>query len=232
MNPGFAVVHGVGRVPEFLADGERVEVHVVELHVRQRRHGVGGVGVGLLRREERADARALDGHLERRGRRGGGGHGQNAGGLVVARGLGKAVRLLGVVHVAVVGGHVDVVERDGRRGLLGRDADEMVVSNASTSTACTFSGTVTEPLRLSTDTSTEAVFPSVERGRLEELHLQSLRLDVVVAVERLRDVDEARSRASYSTPSTLMPRLFMMAAWKSTARAEVPFCADESANAT
>ena len=37
---------------------------------------------------------------------------------------------------------------------------EMVVSNAATSTACTFSGTVTEPLRLSTDTSTEAALPS------------------------------------------------------------------------
>ena len=37
---------------------------------------------------------------------------------------------------------------------------EMDVSNASASTDCTFSGTVTEPLRLSTDTSTLAALPS------------------------------------------------------------------------
>ncbi len=45
---------------------------------------------------------------------------------------------------------------------------------------------------MSTDTSTDAALPSSRGVTAEELDLQSLRRDVVVAVERLRDVDEAR----------------------------------------
>ena len=194
VEPGFAVVHGVGRVPEFLPDGDRVQIHVVELHLRQRRHGVGGVVgcVGLLRREERSYARALDGHLERRGRRGGGGHGQNAGGLVVARRLGEAVRLLGVVHVAVVGGHLDVVDRDGGGGLRGRDADRDGRVERVGLDRLHLLGDGHGAVEVVDGHLDGRRLALLEGGRLEELDLQSLRRDVVVAVERLRDVDEAR----------------------------------------